>query len=260
MEELDVYILSFDRAGYGESDPNPKRSVKSEALDIQELADRLELGPTFYLIGMSIGTYPVWACLKYIPHRLAGVTLVVPVINFWWPSFPPKLVSENYKTQLKRDQIKLRIAHYAPGLVYWWLTQKWFPYSSILQRHPILFNKRDLETIQKMSTAPMPDEHKVRQQGVYESLHRDVIVHFGNWEFDPMELENPFPNKEASVHLWQGNADKLVPYELQRYVAKKLPWIRYHEVSDGGHLMIHEAGLCEAMFRELLLGEEPSII
>ncbi|KAF5447507.1 hypothetical protein F2P56_033058 [Juglans regia] len=260
MEELDVYILSFDRAGYGESDPNPKRSVKSEAFDIQELADRLDLGSTFYLIGMSIGTYPVWACLKYIPHRLAGVTLVVPVINFWWPSFPPKLVSENYKKQLKRDQMKLRIAHFAPGLVYWWLTQKWFPYSSILQRHPILFNKRDLETIQKMSKVPMPDEHKVRQQGVYESLHRDVIVHFGNWEFDPMELQNPFPNKEASVHLWQGHADKLVPYELQRYVAKKLPWIRYHEVSDGGHLMIHEAGLCEAMFRELLLGEEPCII
>ncbi|KAF5447504.1 hypothetical protein F2P56_033055 [Juglans regia] len=259
MEELDVYILSFDRAGYGESDPNPKRSVKSEALDIQELADRLDLGSTFYLIGMSIGTYPVWACLKYIPHRLAGVTLVVPVINFWWPSFPPKLVSENYEKQPKIEQMKVRIAHFAPGLVYWWLTQKWFPYSSNLQRLPLLFNKRDLETIQKMSEVRMPDEYKVRQQGVYESLHRDVIVHFGNWEFDPMELQNPFPNKEASVHLWQGHADKLVPYELQRYVAKKLPWIRYHEVSDGGHLMIHESGLCEAMFRELLLGEEPSI-
>lgn len=64
-----MYILSFDRAGYGESDPNPERSVKSEALDIQELADRLQLGPTFYLIGTSIGTYPVWASLKYIPHR-----------------------------------------------------------------------------------------------------------------------------------------------------------------------------------------------
>lgn len=90
--------------------------------------------------------------------RLAGVTLVVPVINFWWPSFPPELADEAYKKQLKRDQWKLRIAHYAPGLLYWWLTQKWFPYSSILQRHPILFNKRDLETIQKMSQVPNPNE------------------------------------------------------------------------------------------------------
>ncbi|XP_030957406.1 uncharacterized protein LOC115979493 isoform X1 [Quercus lobata] len=259
MDELGVYILSFDRAGYGESDPNPNRSVKSEAYDIQELADQLKLGQKFYVIGMSIGTHPIWACLKYIPHRLAGVTLVVPVINYWWPSFPPKLKNEAYKKQLKRDQCKLRIAHYAPALLYWWMTQKFFPYSSILQRHPIILNKRDLQTVQKMSQEPMPNEHKIRQQGVYESLHRDMMVHFGNWEFDPMELKNPFPDNEASVHLWHGHEDKLVPYELQRYVAKKLPWIRYHEVSDGGHLMIHESSLCVAMFRELLLGEEPII-
>jgi pimeloyl-ACP methyl ester carboxylesterase len=103
-------------------------------------------------------------------------------------------------------------------------------------------------------------QHKVRQQGVYESLHRDIIVHFGNWEFDPMEIKNPYPNNEASVHLWHGHEDKLVPYEMQRYLVKKLSWIKYHEVPDGGHLMIHESGLCEAMFRELLLGEEPSIL
>lgn len=74
-----------------------------------------------------------------------------------------------------------------------------------------------------------------------------------------MELKNPFPNNEVSVHLWEGYADKLVPFELQRYVAKKLPWIQYHEVSDGGHLLIHENVLCEAIFREVLLGEKPSI-
>ncbi|XP_073286572.1 uncharacterized protein [Primulina huaijiensis] len=70
--EFRIYILSFDRAGYGESDPNPKRSIRSEAFDIQELVDGLRLGPKFYLIGMSIGAYPVYSCLKYIPHRLFG--------------------------------------------------------------------------------------------------------------------------------------------------------------------------------------------
>lgn len=258
MEELGVYLLTFDRPGYGESDPNPKRSVKSEAFDVQELADRLGLGTKFYLMGASLGTHVVWSCMKYIPHRLSGVTLVVPVINFWWPSFPPDLIHEVYKKQLKRDQWKLWIAHHIPGLVYWWMTQKLFPYSSIMQRHPILFNERDVATVQAMSKVPNPHEHKIRQQGDYESLHRDIKVHFGKWEFDPMELNNPFPNKEGSVSLWEGYNDKLVPFELQRYVAKKLPWIKYHEVANGGHLMIHEPSLCEAMFRELLLGEVPS--
>lgn len=71
VEELGIYLLAFDRAGYGESDPNPRRDVKSEALDIEELADQLQLGQKFYVLGTSMGGYSVWGCLQYIPHRQA---------------------------------------------------------------------------------------------------------------------------------------------------------------------------------------------
>ncbi|CAI8585075.1 unnamed protein product [Vicia faba] len=50
LEELGACIVSFDRAGYGESDADPKRSVKSLALDVEELADNLELGSKFYVV------------------------------------------------------------------------------------------------------------------------------------------------------------------------------------------------------------------
>ncbi len=69
VEELQIYFLFFDRAGYGESDPNPSRSVKSDAYDIQELADKLQIGSKFYVIGISMGAYPVYGCLKYLPQR-----------------------------------------------------------------------------------------------------------------------------------------------------------------------------------------------
>ena len=69
VKELGIYIVSFDRPGYGESDPNTKRTVKSMALDIEELADQLELGSKFYVIGISMGGQVLWSCLKYIPHR-----------------------------------------------------------------------------------------------------------------------------------------------------------------------------------------------
>ena len=69
MEELGIYLLAYDRAGYGKSDPNPKRHVKSEALDIEELVDQLGLGQKFYVLGASMGGYSVWGCLQYIPHR-----------------------------------------------------------------------------------------------------------------------------------------------------------------------------------------------
>lgn len=69
VEELGICFVSFDRAGYGGSDPNPIRTVKSESMDIDELAQQLELGPKFYLLGTSMGAYSAYSCLKYIPQR-----------------------------------------------------------------------------------------------------------------------------------------------------------------------------------------------
>lgn len=69
LEELSIYLVGFDRPGYGESDPYPKKTVKSIATDIEEMADNLQLGPKFYVIGYSMGGEAVWSVLKYIPHR-----------------------------------------------------------------------------------------------------------------------------------------------------------------------------------------------
>ncbi|PNX67527.1 esterase/lipase/thioesterase family protein, partial [Trifolium pratense] len=61
---------------------------------------------------------------------------------------------------------------------------------------------------------------------------------FGKWEFGPTEIKNPFPDNDGSVHIWQGFEDRIIPYTVNRYISQKLPWIRYHEVPDGGHLFI----------------------
>lgn len=94
---------------------------------------------------------------------------------------------------------------------------------------------------------------QVRQQGEFESLFRDLIVGFGKWEFSPLELENPFPNNEGSVHLWQGDEDKLVPVVPQRYIAQQLPWIHYHELPGAGHLFLLADGIADAVIKELLI-------
>ncbi|KAI3683872.1 hypothetical protein L1987_84387 [Smallanthus sonchifolius] len=60
---------------------------------------------------------------------------------------------------------------------------------------------------------------QVRQQGEYESIHRDFNIGFSTWEFDPTEIENPFPENEGSVHIWMGDEDMYVPVTLQRYIA-----------------------------------------
>ncbi|KAJ1419541.1 Alpha/Beta hydrolase fold [Sesbania bispinosa] len=251
VEGLGIYMLSFDRPGYGESDPDPNRTPKSIALDIEELADQLGLGSKFYVVGLSMGGQVVWNCLKYIPHRLAGAVLLAPVVNYWWPGLPANLTADAFYPKKLQDQWALRVAHYIPSLTYWWNTQRWFPASSVIAHNPDILSHQDKELVSKMSNRKSYVA-QVRQQGEYESIHRDLIVGFGNWEYSPLDLENPFPNNEGSVHIWQGDQDLLVPVTLQRYIAQNLPWIHYHELPGAGHLFPVADGMSDTIIKSLL--------
>ncbi|KAJ7534498.1 hypothetical protein O6H91_13G097100 [Diphasiastrum complanatum] len=257
LTESSVYLLSFDRAGYGQSDPFPKRTIKSDALDIEDLADQLELGKKFYLVAVSIGGYSAWGCLKYIPHRLAGVAMLAPVTNFWWSGIPAEEARRAMNTQSIGDRLALRVAHYAPWLLHWWMTQQWFPKSSTVEGSPSHENEMDREIRAKLEREIDPKiKQEASQQGVFECMHRDMLIEFGTWEFDPGDLENPFEGGDGSVHIWQGSEDYLVPVILQRYIHRRLPWVCYHELPHTGHALNRIEGLPERILKTLLLGED----
>ena len=92
---------------------------------------------------------------------------------------------------------------------------------------------------------------------MFDNLRQDFMVGLGKWEFDPLTLKDPLPEDEGSVHLWAGFEDRVVPVELQRFVMEKLPWIKYHEIPHGGHLIVYDSEVCERILRALLLNEEP---
>lgn len=255
VEELGIYIVSFDRPGYGESDPDPKRTLMSLALDTEELADQLGLGSKFYVVGFSMGGQAVWPILKYIPHRLAGATLIAPVVNYWWSNFPSNLSSQEWSKQFVHDKWSLWVAHHLPSLTYWWNTRTWLPPHSVIAHSPDVLSPQDRKLVPVFTAGRAAVEEQVRQQGEFESIHRDLNIGFGTWEFDPMDIENPFPNNEGSVHVWQGDKDILVPAALQRYIAQQLPWINYHELKDAGHMFPYADGMSDSILKALLLGK-----
>nr|GMD86837.1 uncharacterized protein LOC109155128 [Ipomoea batatas]GMD89780.1 uncharacterized protein LOC109155128 [Ipomoea batatas] len=224
IESLGIYIVSIDRPGYGESDPNPNQTQKSLPYDIMELAD-----------------------------QLAGAALIAPVSNPWWPGFPANLSNQVFYNGPPRDQWTLLVSHYTPWLTYWWNTQNLFPASSAVAYEPSLFNSQDTQLITSYLAKRKEYQGQVRQQGEFESIHRDMIVGFGKWEFDPMDLENPFPGNEGWVDLWQGDEDGLIPLPMQRYIAQKLPWVRYHELPGAGHMFPYVGDMGNQIVKALLL-------
>ncbi|KAF8094957.1 hypothetical protein N665_0348s0040 [Sinapis alba] len=123
---------------------------------------------------------------------------------------PRDIAKEAFSLTSPADQWALRVAHHAPWLTYCWNTQKWFPFSNVTSGNPVVFSPQDAEAY-------------TRQQGEYESIHRDLKVGFSSWEFDPLDLQDAFPNKNVLVHLWHGDEDRFVPVKLQRYIASELP-------------------------------------
>ncbi|KAG6437249.1 hypothetical protein SASPL_102161 [Salvia splendens] len=216
VESRGIYIVSFDRPGYGKSSLHPTRTVKSLAFDIEELADQLELQPKFYIIGFSMGGQVVWSCLKYIPHRLAGAALLTPVVNHWWPGFPSNLSQQAYNMQLRQNQWALRVAHYLPWLTYWWNTQKVFPGSSVIAVRPEIFTNPDKELLPKIIS--LTKEYRVEVRFTYG----------------------------------RGDDDYLVPITLQRHIASRLPWIQYHELSGTGHMFPYADGMADTIVQALI--------
>lgn len=76
-------------------------------------------------------------------------------------------------------------------------------------------------------------QDKLRQRGVFESLRHDFIVGFGDWDYDSMDLTNPFPQNQSSIHIWQGYEDMVVSFHLQRYVSES-----YHGLGTMKFLMV----------------------
>ncbi|KNA23397.1 hypothetical protein SOVF_025230 [Spinacia oleracea] len=173
VEELGLYIVSFDRPGYGESDPDPKRTPKSMALDIEALADQLKIGDRFYLISFSMGGQTVWGALRYIPHRLAGAALLAPVVNYWWSGFPDNLSEEAFHMQPTEDQWAQRVGHYFPWLTYWWNTQKLFPGSSVAAGKAVL-TQQDYELFPKIYS--LRPNHKFVDNFRHSGIPLDVLV------------------------------------------------------------------------------------
>uniref|UniRef100_A0A0E0M9V5 AB hydrolase-1 domain-containing protein n=1 Tax=Oryza punctata TaxID=4537 RepID=A0A0E0M9V5_ORYPU len=250
-QELGVYMVAFDRAGYGESDPDPRRSLRSAALDIQDLADALQLGPKFHLICSSLGCHAAWASFKYIPHRLAGAAMMAPVINYRWPGLPRGLARQLYRRLPAGDQWSMRVAYYAPWLLHWWMNQTWLPTSTVISGSGSFPNALDEKNrLMALSSGMFHKKARVAtQQGVQESFYRDMAVMFGRWpEFEPAELEEPpFP-----VHLFQGDEDGVVPVQLQRQICRRLGWVSYHELAGVGHFLSAVPGLGDRIVSTLL--------
>ncbi len=72
-------VCTYDRAGYGWSDPDPEaRTAARMAADLHTLLENAEESRPYVLVGASWGAYPVRLFVDRYPDEVAGLVLVDP--------------------------------------------------------------------------------------------------------------------------------------------------------------------------------------
>jgi pimeloyl-ACP methyl ester carboxylesterase len=228
IAELGVRMITYDRPGYGESDPQPGRRVVDAAADVAAIADHLGLG-RFAVVGTSGGGPHALACSARLGDRISRVGVVVGAA----PSDDPDFDFLAGMDQLNLDEFAAaRESEEA-------LAAFLGPFVDEARRDP------DALLDEIVSHLPAADQEVFRrpkQRAVArESMAESVRQGSRGWVDDDRAFASGwgFPLSEAvcETRLWQGELDVLVPQTHCAYLGGRLPNARFELVPGAGHAL-----------------------
>jgi pimeloyl-ACP methyl ester carboxylesterase len=228
LAELGVRMITYDRPGYGESDPHPGRRVVDAAADVAAIADHLGI-ERFAVVGTSGGGPHALACSARLGGRVTRAGVVVGAA----PSDDPEFDFLAGMDQLNLDEFGA--ARESEEAVAAFLQ----PFVEEAQRDP------DALLDEIVSHLPASDQEVFRrpqQRAVArESMAESVRQGSRGWVEDDRAFATSwgFPLSDATceTRLWQGEVDVLVPRSHCAYLAERLPNARFELIPGAGHAL-----------------------
>jgi pimeloyl-ACP methyl ester carboxylesterase len=215
LHQLGIWLISYDRPGYGESTRQQGRRVADAARDVNDIADRLRL-EEFGVIGRSGGGPHALACGALIDKaRLRNVAVLVGLAPHdaegldWFDGMTDSNVNDYEAASPDDDAVVADLTSRAqkirenPEFLLEWLRTE-MPESDLRITADAGIRRRLLEAYQ--------DALKHGPDGWID----DVLALRSPWGFDLSEIRVP-------VRLWHGDRDVFSPPEHSRWLAMKIP-------------------------------------
>jgi pimeloyl-ACP methyl ester carboxylesterase len=223
--------ITYDRPGYGRSDPHPGRRVADAAADVAAIADALGLA-RFGVFGISGGGPHALACAALLPARVTRTAVHVGVAPADDPGFDffDGMAEMNIADfeQARTDPDGHR-AHIAPQIE----AIKADPLAfldEILTQMPeadrVAFSApgmRDLVAAQWLEA--------VRQDE--EGMVEDDLAFVADWGFRLEDIG-------GHVRIWQGEVDTLVPRTHAEHIVGRVAYAQLEVVPGKGHVLLDE--------------------
>ncbi|KAI5665333.1 hypothetical protein M9H77_24656 [Catharanthus roseus] len=276
LEEFGVRLVTYDRPGFGESDPHPDRNHNSSAVDMLQLAESVGIKDKFWILGYSDGAMHAWAALKYIPQRVAGAAMFAPLVNPYDSSMTKEEMSRTWEKWTRKRKFMYYLARRFPKLLNYFYRRTFLSgkHGQIDKWLSLSLGKKDKDLIET------PAFEELWQRNVEESIRQgstkpfleEAVLQVSNWGFSLGDLQpqKKCPGKgflpwlkflygEAEcemtgflgpIHIWQGMDDLVVPPTMTAYVSRILPNASVHWLPEEGHYSYFF--LCDKCHREIL--------
>jgi len=229
-QTLGARIITPDRPGYGLSDFQPRRSLLDYPDDIAQLMDALGIDQ-FAVLGVSAGGPYAAACAYKLASRVIGTAIVsgaAPIdreraFEGVHPSVRTGLqMVKNLPSWLCYVILRLQIQGQLRN-----------PEKSLAERSAML-SKADQDALARpgIKAQVLGYRQEAVRQGVRGML-REMQILASPWGFRLEDIAD-------DVQVWHWEDDFLVPTQMGRYVAGRIPKAQTHFLPGGGHYSIFE--------------------
>jgi pimeloyl-ACP methyl ester carboxylesterase len=228
-ERLGVRVITYDRPGYGGSDPDPGRSVASAVEDVRTIAGALGI-ERFGVIGISGGGPHALACAALLPNLVARVAVLVspaPIDDpdFDWLEGMSELNVREFRAAMESEEA------FAAEVA---------PFVEALRTDPGAF----VDAL--AAKLPEPDQAVLARPEVREALAASsaeaVRAGTDGWLHDDRAFGAPWgfalEDVVIETRLWHGDLDVLSPRSHSEHVVRRLPNASLEVVPGAGHLLL----------------------
>ncbi len=247
LQELSVRLITYDRPGYGGSDPYIDRPVAQAADDVLAIANALGLD-RFAVLGRSGGGPHALACAALLPGRVTRVACLVGLAPYdahnldWLAGMTEGNRREYLAAAAGRSQ----------------LTQVIFPEMLALRANPIRFAERLFAhaPATDRAVAGSPEYLQTLIAGLLTAVERSL----DGWTADSLAFTRPWGFEPGLIRiptlLWHGAHDVFSPVSHARWLARRIRSAVLIEPSHTSHLQAAAAQL--DVMRWLLSDDHPA--
>jgi pimeloyl-ACP methyl ester carboxylesterase len=226
--ERRLRAITYDRAGYGGSTPNPGRSVADIVADIEDVLDALGV-EQYVSVGGSGGCPHSFACGALSRRCLAAAAIAAPTP---YPADGLDWLAGMGDANVEEFEAALQ----GPAALEPILERE---RSELLEATPDQIKEVWESVLPPVDAAVLTGE---RAEHAKQGFERALAHGIAGWRDDDLAFTKPwgFELDEIRVPtvLWQGAQDLMVPVAHARWLAERIPGLEAHITDKDGHLSI----------------------